>query len=78
MSKEKKIRNPRLLERAATIQREINKLETEGYRLDRAVPKIAAKYFLSDKTVYADYYKDLDKLRTPHPANTPHNDRISQ
>jgi hypothetical protein len=69
MSKEQT--NPRLLRRAAKIQSEINKLETKGYRLDRAVPIIAEKYFLSNSTVYADYYLDLDKNNIPHPGNTP-------
>lgn len=71
MSQEK---TDRLNRRALAIQKEINDLDREGYRLNAAIPIVAERYYLSEKTVYKDYYKPVDIIKDPHPANPPAND----
>jgi hypothetical protein len=71
MSKEK---TDRLNRRALAIQKEINDLDKDGYRLNSAIPMVAGRYFLSEKTVYKDYYKTVIINKEPQPANPPAND----
>lgn len=53
----KETNSERLQDRAAHVKQEINKYDAEGYRLDAAIKKVAKTLFLSEATVYKDYYK---------------------